>query len=266
MSSEEERLEAAWAAFDAGDAEGALELLERLRARSARSWVLESQARAELGDLEGARSALERARSGGLSAHDSEYAWARASLLLLEWRFEEALSAFEDIARREPGPEVLERISFCCELNGDLARADALYRQASRADPDFFTPIPRLSESAFESVVKEAIERLPEEFRELLLETEVVVAPVPSRELLGGGSPADTPPDLLGLFVGPSRLELVTSPGGEPTPVVYLFQRNLERAARDREELLEEIAVTLYHELGHLLGFDEEGVADLGLD
>ena len=44
------------------------------------------------------------------------------------------------------------------------------------------------------------------------------------------------------------------------------FDRNLERAAKNREHLLEEIRTTLYHELGHVLGFDEEGVAQMGLE
>ena len=47
---------------------------------------------------------------------------------------------------------------------------------------------------------------------------------------------------------------------------IGLFQRNLERYARDREELLEEIRVTLLHEVGHFLGLDEEQLRELGLD
>jgi predicted Zn-dependent protease with MMP-like domain len=33
----------------------------------------------------------------------------------------------------------------------------------------------------------------------------------------------------------------------------------------DRAELVEQIEVTLLHELGHYLGFDEDGVDELGL-
>ncbi len=47
---------------------------------------------------------------------------------------------------------------------------------------------------------------------------------------------------------------------------IALFQRNLERMARDREELVEEIRVTLLHEVGHFLGLDEDQLRDLGLD
>ena len=46
----------------------------------------------------------------------------------------------------------------------------------------------------------------------------------------------------------------------ELPPTIYLFQRNLERYAADRDHLREEIRTTLFHELGHLLGLDEDEV------
>ena len=72
-------------------------------------------------------------------------------------------------------------------------------------------------------------------------------------------------PDLLGLFDGVPLPET-----GEDGVVlrpnrIFLFQRNLERMAATREELDEQIRVTLYHELGHYLGFEEEDMDDLGL-
>ena len=42
-------------------------------------------------------------------------------------------------------------------------------------------------------------------------------------------------------------------------------QRNLERMSATRAELDEQIRITLYHELGHYLGFEEEDMDDLGL-
>jgi predicted Zn-dependent protease with MMP-like domain len=68
---------------------------------------------------------------------------------------------------------------------------------------------------------------------------------------------------MLGMFRGPSLRERV---GGELPPAIFLFQRNLERAARTREELVEQIRVTVLHEVGHLLGLSEEELHERGLE
>jgi len=74
------------------------------------------------------------------------------------------------------------------------------------------------------------------------------------------------PPDLLGLYVGmPLSGHEGHEGAAELPPTIFLFQRNIERACVDEDELREEIVVTLYHELGHALGFDEDGVDAMGL-
>jgi predicted Zn-dependent protease with MMP-like domain len=50
------------------------------------------------------------------------------------------------------------------------------------------------------------------------------------------------------------------------TAEIVLFQKNLERFARTREELVEQIGVTVAHEVGHLLGLDEDDLFERGLD
>lgn len=46
--------------------------------------------------------------------------------------------------------------------------------------------------------------------------------------------------------------------------MIYLFKRNLEREANDREDLAEQIRVTLLHEVGHYLGLEEDDLDDAG--
>ncbi len=83
---------------------------------------------------------------------------------------------------------------------------------------------------------------------------------------LGQSSQVDSvPPDVLGLFVGPNIHDLAEGASGELPPTIYLFQRNLERMASSVEDLGVEIRVTLFHEIGHLLGLDEDEVAAIGL-
>ena len=56
-------------------------------------------------------------------------------------------------------------------------------------------------------------------------------------------------------------------PTAQPSDVtrVILFKRNLEKVCRDREDLIEQIQVTVRHEVGHHLGLSEEDLDRLGL-
>ncbi len=46
---------------------------------------------------------------------------------------------------------------------------------------------------------------------------------------------------------------------------MLLFKKNLEKLCRTRDELLEQIQVTVKHEIGHHLGLDEDDLDRLGL-
>ena len=87
---------------------------------------------------------------------------------------------------------------------------------------------------------------------------------MPPAALLGAPG-SGHPPTTLGLFVGASLPEQETSSPGGLRPTIFLFQRNIQRDCRDHADVREQIRVTLYHELGHALGFDEEGVEAMGL-
>ncbi len=91
-----------------------------------------------------------------------------------------------------------------------------------------------------------------------------MVQDLPAVAMLTEDQPPLTP-DLLGLFVG---LHLFTETSGGPPQVpgsIHLFRRNLLRACADREELAREVRITVQHEVGHLLGLDEDELEDWGL-
>jgi predicted Zn-dependent protease with MMP-like domain len=258
-----EALDRAWDALEAGEPRRAIELSEAASERLAEVWILRARAWLDEGELARARAALERAARCD-DADDFDLAVTRADVALREWRIDEARSALERARAIEPAPEVLAQLALVCDLAGEFARADRWLAEARRADPEAYPRPPRMSEAEFERCVAEAAAQLPPEFQAALARAQLIVEPMPRRELLAGDL-APTPPDMLGLFTGASDLERSID-SSELPPAIHLFQRNIERAARDRAELVDEIRVTLYHELAHLLGFDEAGVEDLGLE
>jgi predicted Zn-dependent protease with MMP-like domain len=262
---EDEIVDRAWSALDEGDAKKALSELEQLDADWPARWIPETLARAELGDLRGARAVLDQARGMEGLDEDLDFLWAEGTLLLREWRVDKAREVLAKLALIERSAAVLERLSLCAELAGDMDVADGLLAEAAEVDPSTPAP-PRLSEEEFAQVITSAIEGLPQQFREPIESTEIIVEPVPSRWMIDESDPSETPPDMLGLFVGASELDRSAYDSSSLPPRIFLFQRNIERASRDPRELVEETRVTLFHEIGHMLGFDEAGVAALGLE
>jgi len=110
--------------------------------------------------------------------------------------------------------------------------------------------------------VEEAMTELPAEVRERMENLAVVVEDVPSAELLR--TMEDPSPSLLGLFVGTPLPDQSLEELPRPPDAIYLFKRNLERICETREELVEEIRITLLHEVGHFMGLDEGQIGERG--
>jgi predicted Zn-dependent protease with MMP-like domain len=79
-----------------------------------------------------------------------------------------------------------------------------------------------------------------------------------------GSDDAELEGDELGLFEGPAADE---EGGHGEIPRIRLFLMNLwEYAEEEEHDFRDEVGVTFLHELGHYLGWDEEKVAELGLE
>lgn len=189
-----------------------------------------------------------------------------AMSLYLQWRFEEAEAAAlaaRDLPDALPDADVV--LASVLERRGEYDAADAHFERAAAAMPDKYVVPLRLTREQFDREVKKAARLLPRQFRQCLDRVAVVVQDVPD-EALAHGEDSDLLPDLLGLFDGVPLPETANLEAPQLRPnTIYLFQRNIERIAADREELVEQIRITLWHELGHYLGFEEEDMDDLGL-
>src|SRR5262249_51868519 len=140
---------------------------------------------------------------------------------------------------------------------GNAERSAEHAETACELDPEGF-PLPlEMDDEAFDALVESSLNELPERVRDALQELPVLVEPMPQRGMLVAGRPP-LPPDILGLFVGAHLME--RSHEGPPVSpgAIYLFRRNLLRIVADREELVREVRITVQHEVGHLLGLDED--------
>jgi predicted Zn-dependent protease with MMP-like domain len=110
-----------------------------------------------------------------------------------------------------------------------------------------------VSRDRFESLVAEAIDAIPEPFASTLDEVAVVVEDHSTRP----------GPPLYGLYVGVPRPE-GTLPSGMLPPRIAIYVHPLVDHCRTEAELVEQVRVTVLHELGHHLGLDEDRLHDLG--
>jgi len=123
----------------------------------------------------------------------------------------------------------------------------------------------RISYKEFEATVEKALEMIPEMFRAQLNNMTITVENLPSRDLLREMemSPDET---LFGVFTGvPLPERSVTEPPLYPD-IIIIFREPLMAACHSFEELEEEIAITVVHELAHYLGLSEERLEELGYD
>lgn len=149
------------------------------------------------------------------------------------------------------------------ERQGDRSQAEKHFARASELDKQRFPAPCRVGQEEFGRCLEQARSRLPARFREHLEQVGLIVEDLPADSVLFEESPP-LDPDLLGLFSGVTlEHRSYLSAGGELPPRIYLFKRNLERFTTRPAELAEQIAVTLYHELGHYLGMDEDDLEEL---
>lgn len=188
-------------------------------------------------------------------------AWARYERIEFEAALEDARRS---LAVRSDTAAVHDLVSRIQDHLGNPHAAREHAHMAFDLDPEAF-PLPlSIGEDEFDAVVEQSVEELPDRILEELDELPLIVDPLPSRAVLLSESPPLSP-DLLGLFVGRHLMERSHSDVPGAPGSIHLFRRNLLRMCNGREELEREIRVTVLHEVGHLLGLDEDDLEAWGL-
>jgi predicted Zn-dependent protease with MMP-like domain len=146
-------------------------------------------------------------------------------------------------------------------IRGDHDKADKAFDRAIALDGDRFQPPFRIAEDQFARLIEEAMAELPEPIVKAMKNVDVIVEDLPDVAALQKNDPPLSP-SAVGLF-DPEPL----APGaGRGQPVrIFLYRKNLEITCGTEEEMVDEIGVTLLHEIGHHLGLDEDDLDQRGL-
>ena len=152
--------------------------------------------------------------------------------------------------------------AWCSSGSARVEEAQRAFAKANALDPERY-PVPTaVDEEFFRQAAAEAIDNLPRSIREYVEDVPVLVEDYPSEELIAKESIS---PQILGLYVGVPKTEAQGSAQPQDLTRVILFKSNLEKVCSNRDDLVEQIQVTVRHEIGHHLGLSEEDLERLGL-
>ncbi len=110
----------------------------------------------------------------------------------------------------------------------------------------------RVSAARFEELVVDALDEIPDELSALMDNVVVVVEDEPDE------------PGLLGLYEGTPLTERETYGGFELPDRITIYRNPICALASSEDEVVEEVLVTVVHEVAHHFGVDDERLHELG--
>ncbi len=120
------------------------------------------------------------------------------------------------------------------------------------------------SNADFDRAVEQALADVPAEFRRFLDNVAIEVRGRPDAALM---REHEIPDDVLGIYIGVPLEEKGAELGGVPLPDrILIFRDNLCEMCESWEELVDEIRITVLHEIGHHFGLEEDRLEELGYE
>jgi len=106
----------------------------------------------------------------------------------------------------------------------------------------------------FETLVSDALDTVPGELLDLVDNCVVLVEDEPPPE----------DPDLLGLYDGIALTERDSSYTMVVPDRIFIYRGPLTRMCETEEEVVEEVRITVVHEIAHHFGIDDDRLHELG--
>ena len=111
-----------------------------------------------------------------------------------------------------------------------------------------------MSRDHFEELVAEALDEVPEELLGLMRNVVILVE---------DGSPADEP-ELLGLYEGHALTDRGWDYSGVLPDRILIYRNPILRICDSDEDVVDEVAITVVHEIAHHFGIDDDRLHELG--
>lgn len=105
----------------------------------------------------------------------------------------------------------------------------------------------------FEELVSDALDLIPPELAAAIDNVVVLVA---------DRDPED--PELLGLYQGIALTERDSTYAGALPDTITIFRESLLEICETEEDVVEEVAITVIHEIAHHFGIDDDRLHELG--
>jgi len=111
-----------------------------------------------------------------------------------------------------------------------------------------------VSPERFDELVDAALAQIPSELLDLVENCVVIIEDEPGLEY----------GDVLGFYDGIPLSERTSTYAGALPDRILIFSGPLQRMVADEAELIEEIRITVWHEVAHFFGIDDHELDDLG--
>ena len=201
--------------------------------------------------------------------HDPDDAECRGALGVCHFFRLEFVTAEKELRRailtEEDWAEAHYWLGRVLEFQGRYPQAMVSFQKAQTLDKEHYQAPRRIRDEDLDAVMQDAIAGLPERIRAAIDDVPVLVEEYPTEDMLRETDPP-FPPDILGFFRGTSKFDKSVAHSGTLPSTIHIFRRNIEHFVGEREEVVDELRVTLLHEIGHSLGMDEEELEALGLE
>lgn len=111
-----------------------------------------------------------------------------------------------------------------------------------------------LSQERFEDLVGDALDQVPAELLALMDNVVILVA----------DDPPEDGPELLGLYEGYALTDRGWDYSGVLPDRITIYRKPVLRLCSTEEEVVEEVTITVVHEIAHHFGIDDKRLHDLG--